>query len=33
MSWQGEKASGWPNFKYIAFDVNKDMMGIRIVVE
>ena len=33
MSWQGEKSSGWPKFKHIAFNVNKDLMDIRIVVE
>ena len=33
MSWQGEKPIGWPKFKYISFDVNKDIMDIRVVVE
>jgi uncharacterized protein (DUF2141 family) len=33
MSWQGEQPLGWPKFKYIAFDVNKDIMDIRVVVE
>lgn len=33
MSWQGAKASGWPKFKYIAFDVDKDLMDMKIVVE
>jgi uncharacterized protein (DUF2141 family) len=33
MSWQGGKSSGWPKFKHIAFNVSKDLMDIRIVVE
>lgn len=33
MSWQGEKALGWPKFKHIAFAVNMDLMDIQIVVE
>ena len=33
MSWQGKKPLGWPKFKHIAFNVNKDLMDIRIVVK
>ena len=33
MSWQGKRPFGWPKFKHIAFNVNKDLMDIRIVVE
>jgi uncharacterized protein (DUF2141 family) len=33
MSWQGKKPLGWPKFKYIAFDVERDVKDIRIVVE
>ena len=33
MSWQGKRPLGWPKFKHIAFDVNRNLMDIRIVVE
>ena len=33
MSGQGKRPFGWPKFKHIAFNVNKDLMDIRIVVE
>jgi uncharacterized protein (DUF2141 family) len=33
MSWQGKKPLGWPKFKYIAFDVERDVTDTRIVVE
>lgn len=33
MSWQKKKPFGWPKFQHIAFDVNKDVLDIRINVE